>query len=329
VTGSGPRRPREAVLAPASLTRPPALLPGARVAVLTSSSPADQRALAAGLAALRFAGLDPVVYPSARDEGSVRSYLAGSDAMRAADLTAALTDPLVAAVLFACGGYGAQRTLELLDWAALTGLPPKVLAGYSDVTAILEAAAARLGWSSVLSVMVAAPGTVPHYSVGSLLQLLMKPEQVRRICYPAAIALAGGRARGVTLGGNLSLLASSIGTPTSWPARGGILLIEDDGEPGYRVDRMLTQLRRSGYLDGVEAVLAGTFTNCGDQDAIEAILAERLAGLGVPVLARVNAGHSGPFQAFPLGIAAELDADAATLTLLDPALRPAPSPVVP
>jgi muramoyltetrapeptide carboxypeptidase len=291
--------------------------------VLTSSGPADQMALAAGLAALRAGGLDPVVYPSALDHGTFRPYLAGPDALRAADLTRALTDPAIAGVIFACGGYGAQRTLEKLDWAVLAGLPPKVLAGYSDVTAILEAVAIRLGWSSVLSVMVAAPGAVPQYSVGSLLQLLMTPEQVRQISYPGGIALAAGRARGVTLGGNLSLLVSSIGTPTSRPARGGILLIEDDGEAAYRVDRMLTQLRRSGFLDGVAAILTGTFTNCGDQGEIEAILGERLADLGVPVLARVNVGHGGPFQAFPVGIAAELDADGATLTLLDPALRPA------
>jgi muramoyltetrapeptide carboxypeptidase len=307
---------------PASLRRPPALRPGDKVAVLTISSPASQDALSAGLDALRFAGLEPVVYPSARDAGSFRHYLASDDGQRAGDLCAALSDPAIAGILFACGGYGAQRTIEAIPWDTLTSLQPKVLAGYSDVTAILEAAAAKLGWSSLLSTMVATSGVRPHYSFGSMLRVLMRPEQAMNISYPDALPIRGGCARGMTLGGNLSLLTSSIGTDSCLPAKGGILLIEEEGEEDYRLDRMLTQLRRSGYLEGVAAVITGTFVGCGEQPAIEEILAERLGDLGVPVLARANVGHGCPFQAFPIGVAAELDADAGTLTLLDPPLRP-------
>jgi muramoyltetrapeptide carboxypeptidase len=297
-------------------------VPGDRVAVLTISSPVNQDALPAGLDALRFAGLEPVVYPSACDTGSFRQYLAGDDAQRASDLCAALSDPGIAGILFACGGYGAQRTIESIPWDSLAGLEPKVLAGYSDVTAILEAAAAKLGWSSLLSTMVATSGVRPHYSFGSMLRTLMRPAQAMNICYPDALPIRGGHARGVTLGGNLALLASSIGTDSCLPAQGGILLIEDVDEEDYRLDRMLTQLRRSGYLDGVAAVITGTFAGCGEQTAIEEILAERLGDLGVPVLARANVGHGCPLQAFPIGVAAELDADAGTLTLLDPPLQP-------
>ncbi|HXB46820.1 MAG TPA: LD-carboxypeptidase [Streptosporangiaceae bacterium] len=307
---------------PASLRRPPALVPGDRVAVLTISSPVNQDALPAGLDALRFAGLEPVVYPSAHDAGSFRQYLASDDAQRASDLGAALSDPSIAGILFACGGYGAQRTIEAIRWDSLTSLEPKVLAGYSDVTAILEAVAAKLGWSSLLSTMVATSGVRPHYSFGSMLRTLMRPEQAMSICYPDALPIRGGRARGMTLGGNLALLASSIGTDSCLPAKGGILLIEDVDEEDYRLDRMLTQLRRSGYLEGVAGVLTGTFADCGEQSAIEEILAERLGDLEVPVLARANVGHGCPFQAFPIGVAAELDADAGTLTLLDPPLQP-------
>jgi muramoyltetrapeptide carboxypeptidase len=282
----------------------------------------NQEALPAGLDALRFAGLEPVVYPSARDDGSFRHYLASDDAQRASDLCAALTDPAIAGILFACGGYGAQRTIEAIGWDSLTGLQPKVLAGYSDVTAILEAVAAKLGWSSLLSTMVATSGVRPHYSFGSMLQTLMRPEQAMNIRYPDAVPIRGGCARGMTLGGNLALLASSIGTDSCLPAKGGILLIEDVDEEDYRLDRMLTQLRRSGYLEGVAAVITGTFAGCGEPSAIEQILAERLGDLGVPVLARANVGHGCPLQAFPIGIAAEVDADAGMLTLLDPPLQP-------
>jgi len=243
--------------------------------------------------------------------------------MRVADLRNALLDPEIAGIVFATGGSGAQRTLEAMDWAGIAGLPPKVLAGYSDVTAILEAFGRRLGWASLLSPMVESGGRFAHYSFGSMLRALMHPERATELTYDEGLTLAGGIAMGVTLGGCLTLLTSSIGTDSSWPARGGILLIEEECEAGYRIDRMLTQLRRSGYLDGVAGIITGTFTGCGEQDAIEAIVHERLGDLGVPVLARANVGHGGYFQTFPVGIAAELDADAKTLRMLDTPLVPA------
>lgn len=310
---------------PRSLARPMALQPGDRVAVLSASSPADQAQLAVGLDALRFAGLDPVLYPSACDCGSVRSYLAGDDQQRVADLRAALLDPQIKGIIFATGGSGAQRTLEALNWDGLAGLPPKVLAGYSDVTAILEAAAGRLGWASLHSPMVCSGGAAGHYAFGSMLRALLHPERATRMSFPAATALVPGRARGVTCGGNLTVLAASVGTPTSWPAAGKILLIEDIDEEDYRIDRMLTQLRRSGYTDGVAGIVAGHFVNCGEPATVQAILADRLGTLGVPLLAWANIGHSGDFQTFPIGVAAELDADQRTIRLLDPPLRPATS----
>ncbi len=313
----------ETIARPRSLARPPALRPGDRVAVLSISSPANQARLAVGLDALRFAGLEPVLYNSASDAGSLRHYLAGDDALRTSDLRSALTDPSIAGIIFATGGSGAQRTLERLDWSGLDRLPPKVLAGYSDVTAVLEAVGRRLGWASLLSPMVESGGSFAHYSFGSMIRCLMAPERATTISYPGGLAMTGGTATGVTMGGCLTLLASSIGTDTSWPAAGGILMIEEESEDDYRIDRMLTQLRRSGYLDGIAAVIAGTFTGCGEQEAIEEILGERLCDLGVPVLARANIGHGGYFQTFPIGVAATLDADAATLRLIDPPLRPA------
>jgi muramoyltetrapeptide carboxypeptidase len=246
--------------------------------------------------------------------------------MRTADLRAALTDPGLAGIVFATGGYGAQRTLEAMDWDGIAGLRPKVLAGYSDVTAVLEAVARKLGWASLMSPLLVSAGPAGHYSFGSMLRALMHPERATDIRYPTACRVVGGRARGVTVGGNLTLLASSLGTDTSWPARGGILLLEDKNEEPYRLDRMLTQLRRAGYLDGVAGIVAGTFTGCGEPEPVSQVLTERLGDLGVPMITWANVGHGGYFQAFPIGIAAELDADAATLRLLDPPLEPAVSP---
>ena len=159
-----------------------------------------------------------------------------------------------------------------------------------------------------------------HYSFGSLLRTLMRPAEATLIRYPQAVTLVPGLARGVTVGGTVCLLASCLGTGTSRPARGGILLLEDVNEDVYRLDRMLTQLRRAGYLDGVAGIVAGTFTGCGAPELVQDILAERLGDLGVPMIAWANVGHGGQFQTFPIGVAAELDADQATLHLLDPPL---------
>jgi len=311
---------------PRSLARARALRPGDRLAVLCVSGPVDPGSLAAGLDAVRSAGLVPVTYPSLTDAGTMRPYLAGDDAMRAADLRAALTDPGIAGILFARGGYGAQRTLEAMDWTgldlpgSLCSTSPKVLAGYSDVTAVLEAVAVKLGWASLFSPTVAIRNDAARHSFGSLLRMLTRPAETTAIRYPQAVTVVPGTARGVTVGGTLSLLVSSLGTGTSRPARGGILLLEDVNEEPYRVDRMLTQLRRSGYLDGVAGIITGRFHECGPADLIRDILAERLGTLAVPMLAGADVGHGGPFQTFPLGIAAELDAGQAALRLLDPPL---------
>lgn len=304
----------------ASLARPPALRPGDRIAVLSASSPPDQYRLAAGLEVLRLAGLEPVVYPSAHDQGSLCHYLAGDDALRVADLTSALRDPGIAGIVFACGGSGAQRTLASFDWDALDGVPPKVLAGYSDVTAILEAAARRLGWASLHSTMVTYFNT---YDFASLVRALMHPERATSLCFAGARTVVPGVARGITCGGNLTVLTASLATDTSWPAQDGIWLVEDEGEDDYRIDRMLTQLRRSGYLERVAGIVAGTFENCGPTEAIQAILEERLGSLGVPMISWANVGHGGQNQTYPIGVAAQLDASGATLQLLDPPLTPA------
>jgi muramoyltetrapeptide carboxypeptidase len=305
---------------PCSLSRPRALRPGDRVAVLCVSGPVEAGPLETGLDALRFAGLVPVTYGSAREPGSFRTYLAGDDNTRAVDLVSAFTDPAIAGVIFARGGYGAQRILESVDWDSLDGLLPKVVAGYSDLTAILEAIAVRLGWASLFGPMAAIQEPQAHYSFGSLLRMLTRPESAMEIRYPDALTVAGGVARGITMGGTLSLLSSSVGTRTSWPARGGILLLEDVAEEPYRLDRMLTQLRRAGYLDGVAGIIAGTFADCGPREEVQEVLAERLGDLNVPMIAWANVGHGGKFQTFPVGIAAELDADAGVLRLLDPPL---------
>ncbi|QIJ65602.1 LD-carboxypeptidase [Streptomyces sp. JB150] len=304
------------------LLRPARLAPGARVAVVAPSGPVPKARLQAGLDVLRGWDLDPVVAPHVLDRHAEFRYLAGTDADRAADFQAAWCDPSVDAVLCARGGYGAQRTADLLDWEALRAAGPKVLVGFSDVTALHEAFAVRLGLVTLHGPMAAGIDFLKNARAQEHLKAtLFAPETVRTIVSPGR-ALIPGRARGTVFGGCLSLLAAELGTPHARPsARGGLLCLEDVGEEPYRLDRCLTQLLRSGLLDGVRGVLLGSWEECGPYERVRALLAERLGPLGVPVVEEFGFGHCAGALTIPFGVAAELDADAGTLTLDEPALR--------
>ncbi|MCH0563422.1 MULTISPECIES: LD-carboxypeptidase [unclassified Streptomyces] len=303
------------------LIRPARLAPGARVAVVAPSGPVPEERLEAGLDVLRGWDLDPVVAPHVLDRHDAFDYLAGTDADRAADLESAWCDPAVDAVLCARGGYGVQRMVHLVDWEAMRAAGPKVFVGFSDITALHEAFAARLGLVTLHGPMAAGVDFLKNSRAQDHLKAtLFAPETVRTIG-SAGRALTGGRARGVLLGGCLALLAAELGTPHARPsAAGGLLCLEDVGEEPYRLDRYLTQLLRAGWLDGVRGVLLGSWENCGPYDRVRALLADRLAGLGVPVAEEFGFGHGEGALTIPFGVAAELDADAGTVTLDAPAL---------
>ncbi|MET9654665.1 LD-carboxypeptidase [Streptomyces sp. NPDC006460] len=304
------------------LTRPPRLRAGDRVAVVAPSGPIPEERLAVGLDILRDWDLQPVVAPHVLDRHPGFDYLAGTDEARARDLQEAWCDPTVTAVLCARGGYGAQRMVDLLDWPAIRAAGPKVLVGYSDVTALHEAFAVRAGLVTLHGPMVAAATFLKDpRTQESLRATLFEPESVRTLAPETARTMAPGRAHGVTLGGCVSLLAADIGTPHAHPTtRGGLLLLEDVGEEAYRLDRILTQLLRSGLLDGVAGIALGSWEECGPYEDVRTVLADRLAPLGVPVVEELGFGHSATALTVPLGVPGVLDADARTLTLEVPAL---------
>jgi muramoyltetrapeptide carboxypeptidase len=297
------------------------------VAIVAPSGPVREDRLSKGRAILRGWCLDVVVAPHVTVVDDRFRYLAGADPDRAADLQAAWLDPTVAAVVCARGGYGAERVVDSLDWAAMEDVEAKVFAGYSDVTALHEAFALRLGVATLYSPMAAAHVFVSDDLTAELFRrTLFEPESVRTITSPTATTLVPGTARGVTVGGCLSLLASAIGTPTGRRnVAGGILLLEDVAEEPYRLDRLLTQLLRSGWLEGVAGIAIGSLFGCGPADQLRALLLDRLGGLGVPVVSELGFGHGPSSVTVPLGVpatlTAALDAGAATLTLDVPALR--------
>ena len=146
---------------------------------------------------------------------------------------------------------------------------------------------------------------------------LFAPESVQVLSHPSAHALVGGAAVGVTTGGCLSMLTTSVATPSALTARGGLVLLEDVDEKAYRLDSYLTHLRRSGWFDGAAGVVLGSWADC---EPAEPVVADVLGDLGVPILGDFGFGHGDDPITVPLGVLAELDADAGKLTLDQPAL---------
>lgn len=295
-----PRKPGRALL------RPPAVRVGDTVAVVSTSGPPDAERLDAGLSRLREWGLE--VRPPNDLASSGVEWLAGSDEGRAAAFTDAWLSPDVSVVWCSRGGFGSQRILDLVDWRLLASARPKWLVGFSDITALHQAAAARLG-----VVTVHGPGVTGLGDAGSA-------GAVRRLLWGEALpGIKGvpkvpGVAEGVLVGGNVTMLASSAGTALVHAATDSIAVLEDVGERPFRLDRALTQLIRSGWFEGVRGIVCGQFTDCGEASVISELLVSRLAPLGVPLLLDAPFGHVTPNTALPLGAVATVDAGSGTLT---------------
>lgn len=302
--------------------RPPPLAPGDTVAVVAPSMPVFRDQLAAGCASLEDAGFD--VRLGAHVHG-VHGHLAGTDDERLQDLNAAIRDPEVRAVWVGRGGYGLTRILEGIDWAALER-DPKLLIGFSDVTALHAAAWRRLRLLTVHGQFAGRMHLVAEHPDAHrhLLDLVMGRSGVGALPTLGADArtVVGGTAEGPLVGGNLAVLASLVGTPDQVDARGCVLLLEDVNEPPYKLDRSLTQLRGAGVFDGVAGIVLGEWVACEPPEgrwsaSAEETAAERIADLGVPVLAGVPVGHVDRQLALPHGARVILDADETTLHLAE------------
>ncbi|MDX6300782.1 MAG: muramoyltetrapeptide carboxypeptidase [Nocardioidaceae bacterium] len=302
------------------LIRATRLHPGDRVAVVAPAGPVVPERLEAGLSVLRSWDLQVTVAPHARGTHERFTYLAADDAARAHDFTQAWTDPEVSAVFCTRGGYGVQRMLDLLDWPSLAAAGPTVLVGFSDVTALHQAVGARLGVSTIHGPVVTSLGRHDEDSRSHLRSILFDPRPGRSLTPTPAERLVGGRAEGVLVGGNLALLAAGVGTRSTLSAAESIVVLEEVGEEVYRLDRLLTQLLRSGWFDGARGIALGQFTDCASPEAVRDLLVDRLAPLGLPTILGAPFGHALRNLAFPLGVPAVLDADAGTLVLREAAL---------
>ncbi len=298
------------------MIRPPGLRPGARVAVVAPAGPVPRDAFADGAAILG------ARYRLVHDERIFArdGFLAGGDDARAAELARALVDPSLEAVFCARGGYGLLRIVERLDGAAFARAP-KLVVGFSDVT-VLHAWAARAGVMSLHAPVVTQLGKLSASDHEAMFALCESPSPPPPLT--GLRALAGGRGEGRLVGGNLEMVSRLVGTPWALDLRGAVLFIEDVGERPYRIDRQLTQLRLAGALDGLAGVVVGDFVGCVEKDGsgpdAEAVIAERLGGLGIPVVAGAPVGHGERNRALPHGARARIDAAAGTVEILEGAV---------
>ncbi|GAA2478039.1 S66 peptidase family protein [Winogradskya humida] len=295
----------------------PRLVAGDRVRVVATAGIPDTR-LARGIQILQSFGL---VVETGAHLYDKYGYLAGTDEARLADLNAAFTDPGIKGVFAARGGYGTQRIIDGFDLRAVRR-NPRVFVGFSDLTVL----SGRL-WQAAHQVSFYGPminwtdsrtGPVEIESLRSAIMttdpIVLTPDPAE----PSSLVTVAGTATGTLLGGNLTMLQTSIGTPDLPDLRGAILLFEDTDESPYSYDRMLTHLLRAGALRHIAGIAIGQFTNApvtaGQWTAAQAVL-DRVGALGVPVLGGLRIGHGNGQLTVPLGTTATIDVAAATLTV--------------
>lgn len=313
---------------------PPRLKPGDLVAIVAPAGySGGEDVLEGARANIESLGLRAKVMPNAAKRWG---YLAGTDAERASDLNEAVRDPSIQGIIALRGGYGAMRVLPLLDYEAMRDTP-KILMGYSDITALLNAYTRRSGVATY------------HGPIAEAKFLGFEGEQARRVLFedgpigvlptpndlrgkpvfPAPRTIRPGKARGRLIGGNLSLVAPCAGTPYGPDFEGAILFIEDVREEPYRVDRMLTGLWLGGHLQKLEGIVIADFRPSSakpdepdaetEEDAgfsLDQVFDNLTLWTGIPIFSGLYAGHIADKLTLPIGATVEMDADARTLAVL-------------
>ena len=260
-----------------------------------------------------------------------RGHLSGTDVERAGDLNAAFADNAVKAVICARGGSGAARLLPLLDYD-LIRRNPKVLLGYSDITALHNAIHARTGLVTFHGPNGA--GNWNAFNADQFRRVFFQRErmQYRNVSETGddlvqrknrTITLTGGKARGELVGGNLAVLTALAGSPYLPDFSGRILFLEDVSEAPYRIDRMFSTLKLMGALDKVAGVIFGECSDCNPGDGygsltLEQILNDYIKPLGVPAYRGAMIGHVREQFIVPVGGSVEMDADAGSFRMTAP-----------
>jgi len=312
--------------------KPPALPERATIAVVAPASPPQTRSeLEQATAYFEGLGHRVVFGPNHR---KVHGYLAGTDAERAADLQWALSEPGIDMVHALRGGYGTARLHDLIDWGALG--EPRIVCGFSDITALHLALAAHVGWVTFYG---------PNFSrftrkkdelteeTKQWFHRALQPQPLGRVFEdpddPYVLTIAEGEAEAPLVGGCLTLLCASIGTAYEVETDGCVVMVEDLNTEAYLVDAALNHLVRAGKLDNAAGLVFGTNVNLQYQTlpegpestlSVEEMLDELISPLGIPAIANVPVGHGKHMATMPLGTRVHLDGAAKTLEVLEAAV---------
>jgi muramoyltetrapeptide carboxypeptidase len=302
--------------------RPPKLKAGDTVGVVSLAAAVEQESLERGLGLLRSLGFRVRVSKRVLERDDI---LAGSDRARADELQAFFADPDIRAIFVARGGYGSGRILPLLDFEAIA-LTPKPFIGFSDLTFLLNPIVERARMVSFHGPMLALENEIQErhrLSFAHLRKLLTG--EIDNFEMEAQQVLHPGNAEGELMGGCLSIVSDMLGTPYAPNFDRKILFLEEVGERAYRIDRMLVQLRQAGALGRCAGIVFGAIRPFGGEEnesrMIHRFAAEQTAGLGIPVLFGIDAGHFTNNLALPFGVRARIDTAARRLTVLESGVR--------
>ncbi|MEB3341133.1 LD-carboxypeptidase [Okeania sp.] len=251
-------------------------------------------------------------------------YFAGKDIDRAADINAMFGDEEIKALITTTGGWGSSRILPLLDYD-LIRKNPKIVMGYSDITALLLGIYARTGLVTFHGLNGLSSWN--KFSVGYFQGILLEGKAMTLQPPPNIVeTITGGKARGRLVGGNLSVFTAIVGSHFLPDWRGKILFVEDTGEDIYRVDRMLTHLSLAGILRQLEGFVFARCTRCLDEEddfptlTLSQVLIDLIRPLGIPAWYGTNIGHLLDKFTVPLGVEVEIDSDRGTMTMLETAV---------
>lgn len=310
--------------------KPIALKRGDAIGLVAPASPVDRRRLDEGIRELEAIGYRVICHPQtfARQE-----FYAGPHADRVQALLAQLEDPGIRAIFCARGGYGSNYVVEQLaerhTLARLQKLAPKIVMGYSDITTLLSFLHNSLGWVTFQGPMLTKDLAAGETGYDRIMMEKVLADVTRGYTLQSdAIALRQGTATGTLMGGCMSLLVATLGTPQEIHTAGAILLLEDVDEKPYRIDRMLFQLRRAGKFKDIKAVIFGEMPGCTlgppPSEVLHNIIMQAFDGMDIPIVFGMRFGHnSGHCLTMPLGIRARLEAGPnVVLHTIEPAVRP-------
>lgn len=296
------------------LTIPAPLCRGDKVALVAPCAPVLPERLAFAAGFMESLGYTPVIYPSCRAR---LGFLAGDDALRAGDVNHAFADPAIRAVVVVRGGYGGARLADWLDYDTIKA-NPKIFTGFSDATVLHALINQRCGLVTFHAPMPAAANFREDAFTHEALAAALRGDWYGTYDNLHTEKNAGvplkcvfeGRGEGILTGGNLTIVASTAGTPYQLDCRDKILFLEDVSEYAYAIDRSILHMCHSGIFEGCTGVILGTWQDCAAPSdmSIDLTLRNALAPLRLPVISGFRCGHSVPSTFLPLGIRAEMTA---------------------